>query len=203
MPKRSNNKDISLNHDNSTYTFKLSNTKNWQYFRFNPGHLKYSFYRSGPKEIENYYLGTDIVNASSVYCDIDKENDNWSVMHNAYSPYYVLDGLKETAWIERSNTGGKGESITISFPDNYEAKGFSIINGNCNSKESFINYNRIKTLEVIYGNEKEVVSLIDSVEIQKFNFNNKQKINFVEFKILDVYKGKKFNKAAISEIDIF
>ncbi len=186
------------------YTFHPAEKKGWQYFRFYPAQLEDGFRRGGTEGCTDLFLGTDVITASSILCEKSSQSSSRKLYNEfkVFSPYRAADGDKETAWVEGASGDGIGESLRVAFPCSTEVKGFSIMNGYCKTRDTFQRNNRVKRLEVSYENGKEVVTVGDTMEIQKIPLH-KGITRFVEFRILEVYHGSRFQDTAISELDVF
>ena len=79
-----------------------------------------------------------------------------------------------------------------------ELHGFSIMNGNCESEEAYINNARAKKIQVTINNETvKTFELKDTKEVQLFDLNYTQTdiskpIN-VKIEVLEIYEGKETN----------
>jgi len=76
-----------------------------------------------------------------------------------------------------------------------------IINGLAANKKLYFANNRIKKMQVEFsGGEKRIINLKDGcLDYQVFTFNIKA--YWVQLKILEIYRGNKYNDTCISEID--
>ena len=86
-----------------------------------------------------------------------------------------------------------------------ELHGFSIMNGNCESEEAYINNARAKKIQVTINDEIiKTFELKDTKEVQLLNFNYKQTdiskpIN-IKIEVLEIYEGKASNDVYITDI---
>lgn len=131
------------------------------------------------------------------------EDENFDyIMENAFddNPY--------TSWFSDPETNEEypnGESITFSGVVLNES--IWILNGMQYSEEDFENNSRVKTLELyVNGNLFALVTLIDQmgpqiIELPGINeFHPAGNPVTIEFRIVDVYPGKEYPEAGISEI---
>ncbi len=109
--------------------------------------------------------------------------------------------LKERLLQEREQTGvNKAEELCVNL------YGFSIINGNNESKEAYKNNARAKKIKVTINNETQYIfELEDTNKIQAFDLNYKN-IDIgrpikVEIEVLEKYEGLTSNDAYIEEIN--
>ncbi len=124
-----------------------------------------------------------------------------------YGPFKAIDYKYNTAWCEGGKGPGIGEWIKFDFSEWYSYSRLSnvyrilIINGLAANKDLYFANNRVKKLEVEFSEgEKRIIELKDGVlDYQKFIFHIKAK--WIKLKILDVYKGSKFDDTCISEVD--
>lgn len=142
----------------------------------------------------------------------------------AYFPQYVYDNDLNTAWVEGARGPGIGESITLKLTPYafgkhagaYLIKKIGIINGYAKSEAIFHANNRVKKIKVAYfyktgdwGDEvaspklSETFELKDTMEMQFIELKEPKLISEIEFTILDVYKGKKYDDTGISEIRVY
>ena len=71
------------------------------------------------------------------------------------------------------------------------------------SKKWFKQYSRIKQLKLsINGYDLGILQLSDEIKIQEFQLEFPAHYDFMnlKFEILETYKGRKFNRVALSEI---
>lgn len=132
-----------------------------------------------------------------------------------YKAENLIDNNPNTAWIEGKADDGIGESFLIDFSSGrvitaaYYIDEIAFVNGYNKSKDLFLKNNRVKKLEISYQDYisrteiKEIITLKDTMEKQIIKLP-KQAVCFqMKFKILDIYKGTKYNDTALSEIYIY
>ncbi len=123
-----------------------------------------------------------------------------------YRSFNARDLRCDTAWCEGVKGPGIGEWIQFNFAEwNSYSKLINtyrilIINGLAANKDIYFANNRVKKLEVEFSEgEKRIIELKDGIlDFQNFTFHIKAK--WVKLKILEVYKGSKFDDTCISEV---
>ncbi|NMB64112.1 MAG: hypothetical protein GYA16_04495 [Spirochaetes bacterium] len=124
-----------------------------------------------------------------------------------YEPFYARDNKLTTAWCEGVKGDGIGEWIqfTLSAWESYgeiiNVYRILIVNGFAASKELYYANNRVKKLQIEFSEgQKKILELKDGVlDYQVFVVHTKTK--WVRMRILEVYKGKKYDDTCISEVD--
>jgi hypothetical protein len=125
----------------------------------------------------------------------------------SYSAYNVTDLSYKTAWIEGVKGYGIGEFLILELPSDLPIGSLVFIGGFAKSKKIWTDYSRPKTLEM-FVNDKPIalLNLADTRREQDFKFNVNEWSELkplrwtIKFKIVDVYKGDKYDKTAITEI---
>jgi len=139
---------------------------------------------------------------------------------------YPVDNINDndfkTAWVEGKDGPGEGEWIEFNLKD-FNLGAILIVNGYTKSKETYYTNNRLKSVQIEYditGNNNpkhnKTYSFKKKLEDKSFvhvDFENSfsfasvtelgagyDKVNRVKIKILDTYKGTKYNDTCISEI---
>ena len=124
----------------------------------------------------------------------------------------ILDGNMKTCWI--SSADGKNEDIEIII-DLEEAEGINVasvsdiyfFNGDRKNYQTWKDYNRIKKVtmtvnDLPYGEIKfEDTYKQQSIDLDKFKIDRSRRCR-IRFRIVDTYKGNKFNQLAVSDIQI-
>lgn len=134
---------------------------------------------------------------------------------NSYIPKNAHDLSYKTAWVEGVAGYGIGEYLEYHFaPESPRITKIIVVNGYVKSKIAWENNSRVKQLKM-YINEKPyaILNLMDVYAEQSFTvepIGNSERNDFdllkkspkwtLKFEILDVYKGKKFDDVAITEI---
>lgn len=126
---------------------------------------------------------------------------------NNYSAKSGNDLNYKTAWVEGEKDAGIGEYIEYSFKNNSpRITSIIISNGYMKSDLTWKNNNRVKSIKLhINGEEFGILNLSDTKTDQVFKLgtlgHNKDGSDLVlRFEIVEVYKGKKYNDTAITEI---
>ena len=141
--------------------------------------------------------GGDSVTASSQLKNQGKNN---------YDPSNAHDLSYETAWVEGVEGNGIGEYLLYHFRPNYPTGFHTVIvaNGYVKSEEAWTNNSRIKKLKMyVNGKPYAILELKDSRSEQSFKtglIQFSKTGGTVKFEIMEVYQGKKYNDAVITEI---
>lgn len=123
-----------------------------------------------------------------------------------YDAAGIHDFSLRTAWVEGVTGNGLGESISFRFPKaSPPVTTIKIFNGYMKSEKTWKDNARIKQLR-LYINEKPyaLLNLQDSKSEQIFAVDalqSKSSPLILKFEITEVYKGDKYEDAAISEIE--
>ncbi|MGB4269481.1 MAG: hypothetical protein WBK20_09895 [Spirochaetota bacterium] len=124
-----------------------------------------------------------------------------------YEPYYAADNKITTAWCEGVKGDGIGEWIKFDLdmwdPHDriFNIYRVLIVNGVAASKELYYANNRVKKLQLEFSEgQKKIIELRDGVlDYQIFVVHTKAE--WVRMRILEVYKGKKYDDTCISEVE--
>lgn len=125
-----------------------------------------------------------------------------------YEPFYARDDKLQTAWCEGVKGDGIGEWIKFEIGDFNHPEGeiinvyrVMIVNGLAASNDLYYANNRVKKIQLEFSEgQKRVLELKDGVmDYQIFVVHTKAK--WVRMKIVDVYKGKKYDDTCISEVE--
>ncbi len=124
----------------------------------------------------------------------------------------ILDGNMKTCWV--SSGDGKNEDIEIVI-DLEEVEGINaavisdiyFFNGDRKDYHTWKDYNRIKKVtmtvnDLPYGEIKfEDTYKQQSIDLEKFKIDRTRRCR-IRFRIVDTYKGNKFNQVAVSDIQL-
>ena len=124
----------------------------------------------------------------------------------------ILDGNMKTCWV--SSADGKNEDIEIVI-DLEEAEGINVavisdiyfFNGDRKNYQVWKDYSRIKKVtmtvnDLPYGEVKfEDTYKQQSIDLDKFKIDRTRRSR-IRFRIVDTYKGNKFNQVAVSDIQL-
>jgi len=128
---------------------------------------------------------------------------------NNYDAFNVLDGNKNTAWIEGANGSGIGEWIQLSANSLQNVTGISLLNGYVKDKDSYEKNSRPKRIKIEFSDgisfEKTLADedWYDEYGKQIITFDKEISTAYVKITILDVYKGTHYDDTCISEIKLF
>lgn len=126
--------------------------------------------------------------------------------HNiVHSAHLIMDGDKNTAWVEGVSGHGNGESIRFEFDGNYLVNGIRIRNGYQKDDDRYYNNSRPKEIYLSFSNGMgEFVELEDeSRQEQQLFLENPVETSYVELSIESVYPGNKYDDTCISEAVFF
>ncbi len=155
----------------------------------------------------------DVINGGcSWYCG----GGNYKVTASSYLPQqntvsYNSESANDlnykTAWVEGKNGSGIGEFLKYFFRNGSQRFSRIIVsNGYMKSQEAWQNNNRVKKLRFsVNGKEWGIFNLEDSrtdqvFEVGEIGHSQNGSDLVLQFEILEVYRGKKFNDTAITEI---
>jgi hypothetical protein len=173
-------------------------------------YLSYQKYKSGIDESNYYSISSDLINSSSNL----KQQGN-----NSYGVENLADDYFSTAWVEGLDGNGIGERIEFSYDLTYDG-GFIdsvllIANGYQSTNAAFLNNSRVKQIKISHDKKLlYVVDLKDEMGLQKIVLTgiskyfqlymkygvNKSKNIQLQLEISDVFKGKKYEDTAITDI---
>lgn len=123
---------------------------------------------------------------------------------NAYHVGKLFDSRKELVWVEGNKGSGVGESLSFILKENVTMSAIEIQNGYQRSEAHYKANARIKTLEFTDGKEQNhTFQLKDSPETQRLELPSIFSGNIFFLKIIDVYKGTKYQDLAVSELRLF
>lgn len=114
-----------------------------------------------------------------------------------------------SAWVTGEERGGVGESLTYTFPGNCpRITTVIILNGYTRDTNDWQDYSRVKSLKVYYdGQPYAILELQDTRDEQDFDIGllGYRDVDHSEdwtlrFEILEVYPGRKYHNAAITEL---
>jgi len=116
-----------------------------------------------------------------------------------YAPDNLFDKSLYTAWAEGAKDKGIGEWVLINFDYGKKIADIGIFNGYQKNIKLFVENNRVKELEItVSDGNKKIVTLEDVKSVQWIPLN--KQTQWMKFRILSVYKGKKYNDTCMTEI---
>jgi len=158
-----------------------SNDYNMVQLRKDNGQVSRSFW------LEENELFFGIIEASSTLQD--------------YPVTLLLDGLKDTAWVEGKQDHGIGETISFKSDSEKTFNKIYIENGYHKSEALFNANGKVKTLKVTIANGRSFdFTLKNSMEVAELNLNETITTTAVKLEILDVYPGEKYTDTAITSV---
>ncbi len=114
-----------------------------------------------------------------------------------------------SAWVTREEQSGVGESLTYTFPGNCpRITTVIILNGYTRDTSDWQDYSRVKRLKMYYdGQPYAILELQDTRDEQDFDVGllgycdvDHPEDWTLRFEILEVYPGRKYRNAAITEL---
>jgi ankyrin repeat protein len=136
---------------------------------------------------------------------IDTVNADSTLQEGETSDYIEFNLINETpdSWSEGEEGSGIGVKIKFTFKRTMEIDFVNIKNGFGDS-EYFKANNRVKELRVSDGRgNSEIIELEDTDVFQKIRFENVYKTDYLEFEILEVYRGSRWDDTCIDEISFY
>lgn len=156
-------------------------------------------------EDSNWFMAkTDEANLKSVIATSELVEAQFKGKY-LYPPINIFDGNFDNTWCEADANGpGIGESITIEFSEAVSFDEIQIVNGFA-SKDYYKKNNRVKKLLLTqvakkHFQQKEYLLDDDCPDWQSIKFELTQTAQTITFKILDVYKGSKYDDTCLDDI---
>lgn len=120
-----------------------------------------------------------------------------------YGAQNLIDGDTATSWQESAQGDGIFETIHMEF-DNQSISYISVRLGNAKSEKDYQNNNRPSRIQILINGEKEYQAEFEDRNGEQYIvFSQPITVNSLEFKILEVYSGKKYQDTCVSEITIY
>ncbi len=131
-----------------------------------------------------------------------------------YPPINILDGDLDTVWCEADPDGsGIGEAITIQLEKAVSFDEIRIVNGFASGDDYYGKNNRVREIELTqvamspelqneHYQRKSYVLLDGKPEWQSINFELPQTAQILTIKILDIYKGSKYDDTCLGDIQL-
>jgi len=168
---------------------------------------KFRVYSSSIKDCD--YFPEKVIDGDirTAWVEAEEEyNDKEETPDSGKGPY-PGEGLGE--WVKIANTTAVNfESVFVGKSFDYlkpmKLSGIRLINGYAKSKEIYAANNRVKKAEVIlHDGTSFVFDLKDNtMGFQTLDFCREVTTKSITIKILDVYKGNKYNDTCISEVEL-
>jgi hypothetical protein len=138
---------------------------------------------------------------------------NWAVSassnllgdHNIdHTANLLIDNKFSTAWVEGVPGDGIGEELLFTTDKENKLSSIDIVSGYAKTNKTYTSNNRVKTLELSFSDGSSVVEILKDkvMGYQRITFLRPILTNFVKFRILEVYKGTKYEDTCISEIKL-
>jgi len=133
---------------------------------------------------------------------------------NTYGPKNAHDLNYKTAWVEGASGYGIGEYLRYDFsPESPRINKIIVVNGYVKSQSAWENNSRVKKLRMYLNDMPYAIlnlkdeRLASAFEIEPIGNANREELKLsqakpwsIKFEILDIYKGKKYDDVAITEI---
>lgn len=122
-----------------------------------------------------------------------------------YPPVNIVDGDFANTWCEAETNGpGIGEAITIEFTEPVSFDEIQIVNGFA-TKDYYGKNNRIKSIQITQVAKKHFQQKTYTLEDNKptwqsIKFELTQTAQTITFKIMDVYKGSKYDDTCLDDV---
>lgn len=154
--------------------------------------------KTGTKKSPSSPIGLQDIASSATASSVYRGDDLGS--HDADKMY---DGRLSTNWTENVPGSGIGEYATIYFDGTYAVKELYISIGTHHSRKAFKQSNRPRTITLTFSDgSTERIPLTDTLEEQKFTFDQYYYTTYVKITIDDVYYGTMFDHTIIAELDV-
>ncbi|MDR1266103.1 MAG: hypothetical protein LBK42_11235 [Propionibacteriaceae bacterium] len=161
-----------------------------------------------PSAPAGHAVVADRAAASSTH---EGEDDEVTGKHYEYGADNTLDGSRETAWFENAEDDGLGQWIDYSFDSTVTLRGLWIENGYWRSQTRLAENNRIKCLELAFGDgsvesfclDDPVVTGFqssDGVDGQQLIFQSDHRCRSVRLTIVSVYSGSRWQDTGITDV---
>jgi hypothetical protein len=201
--------DVNLNfHDGlSFYLVDEISPSNWKY-NMEDGSIEWHFDDLEPDEFDNIYFRFNGYFSSFCYSDEDLSGEASSYLEGDsanwlwYFPCKAYDGNLDSSWVEGASGDGVGEWMMVVLDPEKVYYSVSIFPGYGSSKELWEKNNRVKQLKFTSSKgDTGVFDFDDIYDYQDFTFEVPIfDVDWVKFKILDIYEGSEFDDTAIAEI---
>lgn len=148
---------------------------------------------SYPKVSANHITG--------IYASSELEEEQYNAIHYATN---IFDGDTFTAWSEGVDGPGIGEKLVISFDEECEISGISILNGYQKSENLYYKNARPSDMEIIFSDgNKENIHIHDEMGWETIQFSETYVSSSMTIVITDVYDGSKYEDTLITELELF
>jgi hypothetical protein len=118
-----------------------------------------------------------------------------------YLPGNLIDGRLDTAWAEGSSGDGIGGWIVVEFGSPRRLAQSRVWNGYHKNVDIFLKNNRVRNADIVLSSgHSQTAVLADRGGPQDINIGFSGDSEWVQFKILSVYRGTKYRDTAISEV---
>lgn len=142
---------------------------------------------------------------SSITSSSHLANETYGSKTYIYSAEKAFDNDLSTCWSEGVDGYGVGESITVSFDDEYEISELSLWNGLCTNEDLFYKNSRLHNITVVLSNGSQYdFECSDGWDNRNnsFSFGESIETSSITITIRSVYEGSKYKDTCISEISV-
>jgi hypothetical protein len=121
-----------------------------------------------------------------------------------YGVVNISDDNARTVWAEGNFGDGSGARLefTPNESDIGTIYGFRMLNGHCRTRKLWEAHARVRRMRVHSGSAEHIVELIDTPDWQYVSLGGFAVRGSIEFEILEVYPGSKYEDLTISELNI-
>lgn len=139
-------------------------------------------------------------NISAVYATSELAEAN--VVHSASR---IMDGDKNTAWVEGVDGQGYGQAVRFDFNNVYLVSGIRIRSGYHKNDDIYYKNSRPKEICIGYSDGTSEIFKLDDAGLneQILTFSHPVETNMVNLSIESVYPGGKYEDTCISEVTFF
>lgn len=121
-----------------------------------------------------------------------------------YPPSNIIDKNLNTTWAFRYKNKKEKPELIIKLKKSENIQSLSIVNGFAKSRNLYYANSRLKKIQIflISKNKKRdfYIELKDVFNVQHFQITNNFKINKIKIKVMEIYKGEKYNDLCLTEL---
>ncbi|MCP5088769.1 MAG: hypothetical protein GY952_18410 [Rhodobacteraceae bacterium] len=122
---------------------------------------------------------------------------------NSYLQSNLLDGNPATAWVEGQSGDGIDAFLTLEFAGSKTVSELQLTNGYTKSDSIFTKNNRVRDIEVTSSTGQRLsAQLADHGHWQTISLPGFLNVDWIQIRILSVYRGTKYRDTAISELRV-
>ncbi len=122
---------------------------------------------------------------------------------NSYLQSNLLDGNPATAWVEGQSGDGIDAFLTLEFAGSKTVSELQLTNGYAKSESIFAKNNRVRDIEVTSSTGQRLsAELADHGRWQTVPLPGFSNVDWIQIRILSVYRGTKYRDTALSELRV-